>query len=330
MSKKVFTVLMSMAILCAFGIHAVYADSGTDAFVIYIMQGEVWMDYAPTEGEGGNDWLKPTQNLEDNDYTILPLVRKTGQIDPSWTELPDRAYVMGSSPGLGDSYILKFQDDDQVVIDGGGTEPIQTNGNYEVRLDIYVTGEKATTQRRMYIKTETNLTWHVGDDVQPGLTLAIVDVYAYMEPGDIASVNAQAGGAEGSVNISWNAPWGNITRGVAGAYEVRYSESPINNCDTDGTIFPQSIVPKPHGQAESLEINSGILDDTKTYYFSVRAIDPVPDHPLDPLKGGCAFAQSTVQLNVPPHLANHNPGIGALASYTTDVQVDVLDDAPAG
>ncbi len=325
MSKKILTVLVSMAILCAFGIHGVYADSGTDDFPIYIMTGYVWMDYAPTGG--GNDWLRPTQNAEDTNYTVLPLVKKAS--DVGWTELPAREYVMGSDAASADKYIIVLLDTDAVNKDGGGTEPIQANSDYDMRLDIYVNGEKAATQSQMYIKTPTNLNWYVGEDAP--VQFAAVDAYAYMEPGDIASVNAQAGGAEGSVNISWNAPWGNITRGVASAYEVRYSENPITNCD-DGTIFPQSIVPKPQGQLESLDVNSGILDGTKSYYFSVRAIDPVPDHPRDPLKGGCATTQSAVPPtpDTIPYLANHDPGIDAIASYTTNIEVDVLDVGPSG
>lgn len=94
-------------------------------------------------------------------------------------------------------------------------------------------------------------------------------------PADIAdlAVSASAGT---SLTLTWTATGDDGTVGLASAYDVRYSTSPIDSGNWGSASVATGVPsPGPAGTIESM-IVSGLSLNT-TYYFAIKATDEVPN-----------------------------------------------------
>ncbi|MEA3508753.1 MAG: fibronectin type III domain-containing protein, partial [Synergistota bacterium] len=80
-----------------------------------------------------------------------------------------------------------------------------------------------------------------------------------------------------SISLQWTAPGDDDNTGTADQYDIRYSESPINN-DTDFNNASQVLsepAPQVAGSTQT-DTASGLDSDTR-YYFAIRTADEVPN-----------------------------------------------------
>jgi subtilisin family serine protease len=90
-------------------------------------------------------------------------------------------------------------------------------------------------------------------------------------PADILDL-AVAETASNWVILSWTASGDDENSGKAAKYDIRYSNSPINDDNFDAaTKATVTIVPKEAGMEESFKVKG--LDVLTTYYFSIKVID---------------------------------------------------------
>ncbi|MFN0151646.1 MAG: fibronectin type III domain-containing protein [bacterium] len=90
-------------------------------------------------------------------------------------------------------------------------------------------------------------------------------------PADVADLGIIAT-SPASLTLGWTAPGDDGTAGLASAYDLRHSNSPITAARWDSIAqFDGEPAPRASGQAETLRIE-GLAPDT-TYYFALRARD---------------------------------------------------------
>jgi PKD repeat protein len=268
MPRKILVFFMSMVLLGGYSISVCRAqgDSGVDQeYPIYWLKGEVWVDDVK---------LQPTQFDEHKEYTLVPEVRKTDAPATDWTELTARGYQMGSEPTFGDEYSIKILNVDET--DGF---PIKRGENFEMRMAIYMKGNKFTYPDVKIGTTPPGEAWYVG---KPDLTTkADANVYAYIPPGQPENLQAAAtvGSEIRNINLQWTAPGENNGVGTVSGYLARFSDSDITtepqwNLATPLTTGWTSLLPA--GSTENrTAISPSALNPDGTYYVALRAVDAV-------------------------------------------------------
>ena len=127
--------------------------------------------------------------------------------------------------------------------------------------------------------------WYVDGDFRGGVYYRPMGIWA-MElafektaspdttaPATITNLAASAGGANGSVQLTWTAPGDDGTTGTASTYVVKYSESQITseNDWENATTANTEPLPKPAGASESFTVTGLIAG--QTYYFAIKTQD---------------------------------------------------------
>ena len=93
-------------------------------------------------------------------------------------------------------------------------------------------------------------------------------------PDPVTDLAAVPGASYGTANLSWTATGDDGSVGLAKAYQVRYSTSPISNLTAWNASTPLTTglpIPKIPGSAETMAV--GGLTPGLTYYFAVRVQD---------------------------------------------------------
>ena len=76
------------------------------------------------------------------------------------------------------------------------------------------------------------------------------------------------------VTLNWTAVGDDGYGGISNGYDIRYSESPINEMNFESAVkYENSINPKAPGSAENLKVE--LLDPSTRYYFAIKAVDNV-------------------------------------------------------
>jgi hypothetical protein len=188
-----------------------------------------------------------------------------------------------------DVYELKIYDDDET--DG---VTIQKSTNFEMRIAIYMKGDKST-QLDVNIGTPAGEPWYVGKNVV-GEFFAEADVYAYIPPGQPEDLQAAAtvGSEIHNINLQWTAPGDNNGIGTVSSYLARLSGSDITtegqwDAATPLTTGWTSLLPA--GSTENRTATSSTaLDPNGTYYVALRAVDAA----------GTPGPFISAQVNMPP------------------------------
>ena len=157
-------------------------------------------------------------------------------------------------------------------------------GRMEVRVDGILVGTITQTNSTVQYQQA----W-VSPVFSNGIhTLELKNVYKYgnvdailitappdpISPDPVTDLATVPGASYGTANLSWTATGDDGSDGLAKAYQVRYSTSPISNLAAWNAATPITTgvpVPKIPGSAESM--NAGGLTPGLTYYFAVRVQD---------------------------------------------------------
>lgn len=115
-----------------------------------------------------------------------------------------------------------------------------------------------------------------------------------------------------SVTLHWTAPGDNGDEGTASQYDIRYSQSPINDGNWDAAMsIGNEPVPLTAGSSQSCTIDD--LEPSTTYYFAIKAADEVPN--WSPLSN--ILSRTTlVEAVAPTDIADLNAGSATLSSIT--------------
>lgn len=94
-------------------------------------------------------------------------------------------------------------------------------------------------------------------------------------PNDITDL-AVSNPSTSSLDISWTAPGDDDNVGTATSYDIRYSDSPINDGNWDSAVqVSNEPTPGPAGTNENMTV-PGLLSNV-TYYFAMKTSDEVPN-----------------------------------------------------
>ncbi|MBU2483374.1 MAG: hypothetical protein KJ760_19995, partial [Proteobacteria bacterium] len=120
-------------------------------------------------------------------------------------------------------------------------------------------------------------------------------------PAAIGDLAATPGPEAGQMSLAWTAPGDDANVGTAMKYEIRYSTEPITVGNFASAALAADIpLPQPAGTAQT-HVVSG-LENGKTYYFAIMAMDELPNQSLSNTASAKTLevAQSEAQIGGKP------------------------------
>ncbi len=116
-------------------------------------------------------------------------------------------------------------------------------------------------------------------------------------PGQITDLAVVTQGAT-SISLRWTASGSDGTVGTAGAYDLRYSVTPITESNWPDAIPAQGVpLPRSSGSPEVFAVTG--LERSTTYYFAIRTIDDTPTW-SELSNVAAAFTQERERLTTSP------------------------------
>src|SRR5262249_54487004 len=219
---------------------------------------------APTHTYASLGTYSATLVVRDGASSSSPVATTVAIVNRAPVAKPGGPYVGNNANGL----VIAFDGSASYDPDG---DPLTyqwsfgdgTTGSGPTPTHAYPGGSSNT------VSYTASLTVSDGMTASPPATVnvGILDV---IPPAPVTDLAAAAGG--GSVTLTWTATGSNGSSGVAAAYDLRYSTSPI-----DAASFPTATpavgepAPKPAGSAETFTVSS--LTPGTTYYFALLVLD---------------------------------------------------------